>query len=63
MTTGELHDMLKMQGAALMAEAMAELEAGRLDLTPQPDAGVLYAKKIDKSETRIDWSKPAGGSA
>ncbi len=59
MTSGELHDVLKMQGAALMAEAMAELETGRLDLTPQPDDGILYAKKIDKSETRIDWSKPA----
>ena len=59
MTTGELHDSLKMQGAALMAEAMAELAAGRFDLTPQPEDGVLYAKKIDKAETRIDWSKPA----
>ena len=28
-------------------------------LEPQPDAGVTYAEKIDKSETRIDWSKPA----
>ncbi|HKA79765.1 MAG TPA: methionyl-tRNA formyltransferase, partial [Xanthobacteraceae bacterium] len=27
-------------------------------LTPQPDAGVTYAAKIDKSETRIDWAKP-----
>ncbi len=59
MTTGELHDILKMEGAALMAEAMAELAAGRLDLTPQPDAGVAYAKKIDKAESRIDWAKPA----
>ena len=59
MTTGELHDVLKMQGAALMAEAIAELEAGRLALTPQPDDGVVYAKKIDKAETRIDLSRPA----
>ena len=26
---------------------------------PQPGEGVTYAEKIDKSETRIDWSKPA----
>jgi methionyl-tRNA formyltransferase len=26
---------------------------------PQPIAGVTYAHKIDKAETRIDWSKPA----
>ena len=27
-------------------------------MTPQPTSGVTYANKIDKSETRIDWSKP-----
>jgi methionyl-tRNA formyltransferase len=26
---------------------------------PQPIAGVTYASKIDKGETRIDWAKPA----
>jgi methionyl-tRNA formyltransferase len=26
---------------------------------PQPIAGVTYAHKIDKAETRIDWSRPA----
>jgi len=26
---------------------------------PQPIAGATYAKKIDKAEARIDWSKPA----
>ncbi len=26
---------------------------------PQPIAGATYAKKIDKAETRIDWSRPA----
>jgi methionyl-tRNA formyltransferase len=31
------------------------LEAGTLALTPQPAEGVVYAKKIDKAETRIDW--------
>jgi methionyl-tRNA formyltransferase len=59
MTTGELHDVLKQTGAFLMAQAMAALEAGSLELTPQPEEGVLYARKIDKAETRIDWSRPA----
>jgi methionyl-tRNA formyltransferase len=35
------------------------LERGSLELTPQPEAGVTYAAKIDKGETRVDWSKPA----
>ena len=26
---------------------------------PQPIAGATYAKKVDKAEARIDWSKPA----
>ena len=59
MTGGELHDRLMLIGARLMVEALAELEAGTLRLTPQSAEGVTYAKKIEKSETRIDWHKPA----
>lgn len=59
MTAGELHDKLMQAGGKLMAEAMAKLEAGDLPLTPQADDGVLYAAKIDKAETRIDFSRPA----
>jgi len=59
MTGGELHDRLSEAGAALMVEAMEKLERGALSLTPQPAEGVTYAKKIDKSEARIDWARPA----
>ncbi len=59
MTGGELHDRLKHVGARLMVEALAKLEAGTLSFTPQPVDGVTYARKIDKSETRIDWQGPA----
>lgn len=59
MTTGQLHDALAGAGACLMVEAMAALEAGTLELEPQPDQGVTYAAKIDKAETRLDWSRPA----
>jgi methionyl-tRNA formyltransferase len=58
MTAGELHDRLSRLGADLMVRALGALERGSLQLTPQPDAGVTYAAKIDKNETRIDWSKP-----
>jgi methionyl-tRNA formyltransferase len=57
-TTGELHDELARLGADLMLRALAALEKGQLHLTPQPTEGVTYANKIDKSETRIDWTKP-----
>ncbi len=57
-TAGELHDRLAPLGADLMARALGALERGTLQLTPQPEAGVTYASKIEKSETRIDWSRP-----
>jgi methionyl-tRNA formyltransferase len=59
MTAGELHDALSRLGAQLMPTALAALERGTLALTPQPEAGVTYAAKIGKEETRIDWSRPA----
>ena len=59
MTTGDLHDKMMLAGADLMGRALAALERGSLTFTPQPEDGVTYAKKIEKSESRIDWSKPA----
>lgn len=59
MTAGELHDKLMATGARLMVEAMAKLEGNDLPLTPQATDGVLYAAKIDKGETHIDFSRPA----
>jgi len=57
-TAGELHDELARIGAEEMPIALAAIEKGALQLTPQPAAGATYANKIDKSETRIDWSQP-----
>ncbi|MFG1300553.1 methionyl-tRNA formyltransferase [Xanthobacter sp. V3C-3] len=60
MTAGELHDRMMVLGADLMGRALAALERDGLAFTPQPEAGVAYAAKIEKAETRIDWSLPAG---
>jgi len=56
-TTAQLHDRLSNIGASEIVAALAELD----QLTPEPQAetGVTYADKIDKSEARIDWSRPA----
>ena len=59
MTAGELHDRLMHVGAKAIGEAMVALESGNLPLTPQPEEGVLYASKIDKGETRIDFARSA----
>jgi methionyl-tRNA formyltransferase len=57
MTAGELHDRLSQAGATLMVEAMAKLARHDLPLTPQSEEGVLYAAKISKEESRIDFSR------
>lgn len=59
MTAGELHDQMMRLGADLMARALAALERGSLDFTPQPESGETYAAKIDKAEARIDFSRSA----
>ncbi len=56
-TTAQLHDRLSEMGAALIVDALGKLA----DLTPepQPKDGVTYAAKIDKSEAKVDWTRPA----
>ena len=58
-TTKSLHDRLATLGAKVIAPAIEGLMDGSIKPTPQPDAGVTYAEKIDKTEARIDWTAPA----
>ncbi|MEO0682007.1 MAG: methionyl-tRNA formyltransferase [Pseudomonadota bacterium] len=58
-TGGTLHDRLSALGARLMPRALEALAEDRLSAEPQPEAGVTYAAKVDKAETRIDWTRPA----
>lgn len=55
-TAQSLHDELAALGAQLMVEVLAQDE---ITATPQPADGVTYAKKIDKAEAHIDFSKSA----
>ena len=59
MPAADLHDRLSRLGADLMVRAMAALERGGLQLKKQGKDGVTYAAKIDKTEARIDWARPA----
>ncbi|MXW85866.1 MAG: methionyl-tRNA formyltransferase [Boseongicola sp. SB0667_bin_21] len=56
-TTGRLHDRLAQLGARTIVDALDRID----DLEPEAQAkdGVSYARKVDKAETRIDWSRPA----
>ncbi len=56
-TTGELTEELAELGANAMVGVLNDLE--HLAAIPQDDAAATYAPKIDKTEARIDWSKPA----
>ncbi|MDX8525446.1 methionyl-tRNA formyltransferase [Mesorhizobium sp. MSK_1335] len=60
MTAGELHDRLMGMGASLMVEALTRLGINCLTFALQATEGVTYARKIDKSETRVDWTRPSG---
>jgi len=59
MTAGELHDEMMRTGADLMGRALSALDRDALEFTAQPDDGVTYARKIEKAEARIDFSRPA----
>ena len=56
---GTLHDRLAELGATMIVEALAALAAGGLRAVPQSEEGVTYARKIEKAETRLDWSRSA----
>lgn len=59
-TTQSLHDALAKIGADLMVQAMDSLsEHGVLSSTPQDEALVTYAHKLEKAEATIDWHKSA----
>jgi methionyl-tRNA formyltransferase len=43
----------------MIVEALELAACGPLVRTPQPEAGVTYAHKIEKAEAAIDWTQPA----
>ncbi len=55
-TASSLHDELAGLGAKLMVEVLKHPESAG---TPQPNEGVTYARKIDKAETKTDFTKTA----
>jgi methionyl-tRNA formyltransferase len=55
---GTLHDRLAAIGADLIIEALRDVESGAAP-EPQSKLGVTYARKIEKLEARLDWSRPA----
>ena len=56
-SAGQLTAELAELGARLMVQVLADLAA--YPDQPQPEAGVTYAKKIDKAESRLDFTQAA----
>jgi methionyl-tRNA formyltransferase len=58
-TYGELALRLSELGAAALIETLALIEAGEAHEVAQAHALATYAPKIDRSITRVDWSRDA----
>ncbi|SHN48349.1 methionyl-tRNA formyltransferase [Erythrobacter sanguineus] len=56
-TTGELTEELAVLGAQAMVEVLGDLAA--FPPEPQADSAAIYAPKIDKAESKIEWAEPA----
>jgi methionyl-tRNA formyltransferase len=58
-TGPDLRARLAAAGASLLLEALQGISAGSLHPRAQPAEGVTYARKLEKREAPIDWSRPA----
>ena len=59
-TATDVHDALADLGAqAIVADLQQLQQTGRLNASPQPQAGITYAQKLSKEEAKIDWNQPA----
>ena len=55
----QLHDELALLGADLLRVELMDYMRGNLGPVPQDEAKVTVAKKIDKAESLLDWTKSA----
>ena len=58
-THGEIEKKLSVMGANLLVENLKRLEGGNSEFIGQIHSEATYAKKIDKDETKINWSLDA----
>jgi len=59
-TGGTLHDRLAVLGAECLLRALDALDEGEIQPRRQDGSRATYARKIEKNEANIDWSKSAG---
>ena len=56
-TTAVLHDRLARIGSQCIVDVLKKYDF--FEAVPQSDIGIIYASKIDKNESKIDWNKSA----
>jgi len=59
MTYGEIEKKLSILGADLLIESLQKIENGEAKFVDQVHTEATYAKKIEKTETRINWNLKA----
>ena len=57
MTAGELHDILKEDGAELLVETLRKLAEGKIERQKQENWDGFYASMLNKEMAAIDWTK------
>lgn len=58
-TSGDLLSRLRTLGDILLAELLPQIATGRIELLPQATEGASLAPKLDRSQTRLDFSLSA----
>jgi len=58
-THGEIEEELSLEGANLLIKSLKTIQAGNSQFINQNHSEATYAKKIEKSETKINWDLTA----
>ena len=58
-TAATLHDRLAALGARALVQLVRDLRESPVAAVPQTEAGVTYARKIERAEAEIDWQDDA----
>jgi methionyl-tRNA formyltransferase len=58
-TSAELESRLATLGAGMLPAVVSQLSAGTVLEEAQDQKAVTYAKKLERADSRIDWTRPA----
>ena len=59
-TAGDVHDRMMLEGSELVLRTVQAIQSGDYALDKQDDSLATPAPKLNKDNTRVDWSQPVG---